>query len=370
MKTVSLLLVLLLALAPAAQAAWPEPGGIVFANGFDYPTRHAGGANYLWYQLDLPSCEREPYGLVPNYSQPGVRATAQQQLVAMYNQGMRSLAIGIMFRDGPATGTLIDAGDPFQVFAAANNLELLLHDIHAAGFQRVLFRFFPEGSMSPTHARNGTYDPATLDLYWNLVQAMRARLVQSPLSYLIDLGVENAPADARSTQCLINHGGDTWKCPAHKQWSNAVRELWHRYRSAYGVADTVGFSFITTPDQIRNRVRHMKYVYDGKYPGAYPAYLAIDLYGLADRDPAGRLIEFAGMVNGYSADYGFQVDGYIISETWNNDPLVAEHLASAIAASGVDVLYLAEWPLDRGAACAGISVPPPYAFDMYHLYGF
>ncbi len=345
-------------------------GDVILANGFDWPTAQAGGANYLWYALG-PECDREPYGLIPNYDQPGVRGQAQQQLATMHARGMRTLAIGIGFINGFTTGTLIDAGNPAQVSQSAQNLHALLLDIQAAGFERVLFRFFPQGNMSPS---SNSFDPATIDLYWGLIQAMHAELSSTFLPYLTDLGVEGAPADKDSVFCDFPPKQYKWQCPANKAWSNAAREIWRRYRQTYGVSDTVGFSFITTTDAARRRVRHMKYVYDGVYPGAYPAVLAMDFYGDPGytRTEGDQFINMAGLVDDYSADYGFSVSSFIISETWNNDPLAAVSLSSAIAASGQPVSFLAEWPLERGGACAdtGVNVPPPYEFDIYQMYGF
>lgn len=351
--------------APSARAEYPNMGDVIFADGLDWPTRHAGGANYLWYDLG-PGCDREPYGLIPNYHEPGVRATVQQQLATMYARGMRTLGIGVSFRSGPSTGTLIDASDPAAVSQAAQNLGLALADIDAAGFDRVLFRFFPEGSMSPTHARTGSFDATTLPLYKDIIAAMHAELANGPLDYLVDLGVEGAPPDEGSGWCALQNGGEPWHCPKYTSWSNAARELWDWYTSHYGSADTVGFSFLPGTGTIRNRVRHMKYVYGG----TYPSRLAIDVYGEPGHDAADQLIYFMGMVAGYAADFGFHISSFIISESWYNDPFAAARLASAIAATGNTVEYLNEWPLERGASCAHVSEPPPFLFDMYQFYGF
>ena len=341
-------------------------GDVILANGFDRPTLHVGGANYLWYELG-PLCDREPYGLLPNYDQPGVRALAQQQLASMYMGGMRTLAIGIYFLNGSHTGTLVDAADPVQVGRAADNLDMLLDDIHAAGFERVMFRLFPGGNMNPSEPN---YDPASLDLYWQMIETMHARLESGDVPFLVDLGVELAPADKNSKFCDNTIKSHKWQCPADKAWSNAVRELWRRYRAAYGTVDTVGFSFLTSTNRARRRVRHMKYVYDDKYPGAYPQALALDLYGEDGHGVDDQFINMAGLVRDYGNDYGFATSSFVISETWYNDPFVAAGLSSAIAATGQPVSYLTQWPLDRNASCAHVSEPPPYQYDIYRLYGF
>lgn len=359
----------LLAVPSLARAEYPKMGDVIFANGTDWPTLHVGGANYYWYDLD-PVCLREDYGLLANYHVPGVRAIAQQQLASMYAEGMRTMAIGVMFQDGPNSGTLIDARDPAQISQAADNLARLLTDIATSGYPRVLFRFFPQGSMSPPAARSNDFDPSTLGLYKDVIAAMRPELVATRqvygLDYLIDLGVEGAAPDEGSGLCAWKHGGEPWHCPEYEDWSNATRDLWAWYVSEYGSADTIGFSFLAGTGEMRNRVRHMKYI----YAGTYPAQLAIDIYGEPGHTPADQLVYFMGLVHGYAQDFGFQIDSFIVAETFNNDPWVAAGVSSVIAASGDTVAYLTEWPLDRGSVCEHVSEAPPYAFDIYRMYGF
>src|SRR5215469_15134590 len=107
-----------------------------------------GGANLLWYALG-PDCDREPYGIVPNYHEPGVRVQVQSQLAVMFAAGMRRLSLGLHFAHGFHDGTLIDSSDPAQIAQAAQNVTALLADVKNAGFQQVLFRFFPTGAISP-----------------------------------------------------------------------------------------------------------------------------------------------------------------------------------------------------------------------------
>ena len=357
----------LLFVSVVTAAAVPNRGELVFAHGFDPATVYPGGVNYLWHRLDRngATCDREPYGLLPNYHLPGVRAAAQQQLAAMHAGGMRSLSLGIHPIHGTHSGTLIDASDPVAVAQVAENLASLLDDVHAAGFGRVLFRFFPQGSMNPSFA---AWNPALLDEYWSLVETFRAVLAAGDVPYYIDLLVEGAPNDDNSLIC--RNGG---RCdPANPAWSNAVRELWRRYRVAYGVADTVGFSFLTAANRSRARVRHMKYVYEGTYPPVF----AMDFYG-EQIQPDGthseldQFIDMANLMASYGSQYGFPADTpWIISEAYYNDPYAAAGISTAIAGSRLPVLYLTEWPLDRAATCDQVSEPPPYDFDIWRMYGF
>lgn len=357
----------------AAQAAPPKPGELLFATSFEYPTAAAGGANYLWYQLD-PVCDpanpddpssREPYGLLKNYATAGVRATAQQQLATMHQRGMRSLSLGASFAHNGAGGTNINSADPIEVGMAATNLANLLADAEAAGFERVLFRFFAQGAISPSndaHTYTGSTDPL-LNEYWNLVTTLRPVLVASGVPYKIDLMVEGAPRDDNSAECRAF--GRNCK-PKDKDWSQAVRELWRRYSTTYGTADTVGFSFfVTTADTLRPWVRNMDYVYAGVYPDTF----ALDVYGINSSE-ADLVLTMHNLMVDYGVKYGFTGAHWILSEAYNNDPVAAADFASAIAATRQPVDFLTEWPLDRAHVCNDVTVPPPYVFDIYRMYGF
>lgn len=347
---------------PLAHAAFPQMDDVILANGFDRPVEHAGGSNYLWYGLG-PNCDRTSYGVLPNYNKPGVRVQALQQLGAMHARGMRSLSIGVAFRNGISTDNVIDASVPAQVSQVAQNLHTMLGDIHDAGFERVLFRFFPQVNMNPSLPN---FDASTAGLYWQLVQAMHAQLSATFLPYKIDLGVEMAPADKGNRFCDFPPKDHIWECPADKAWSDAVRQLWRNYKQAYGTTDSVGFSFLTSTNRAKQRLRHMKYVYEGDYPSE----LAMDFYGEPGHGVGDQFVNMARWTRHYSASYGFAMPNIIISETWYNDPLVAAELSSAIFATGQPVSWLTQWPLEQGASCSDVSVPPPYQYDIYHMYGF
>jgi hypothetical protein len=335
----------------------------------------SGGSNYLWYtQTAAPDCNRDPYGVVANYADPAVRATVQKQLAAMRIAGMARINLGINFYHGPTLGgTLIDSSNPVIVAQTVQNVTNLMADVKAAGFSQVLFRFFPQGAISPP---DPNYNYALVSEHWNLIQAVRPALVNSGVPYLIDLSVEAAPRDSQLP--LVSN---PWKYPAKPNWSMGVRALWQNYFKAYGSADTIGFSFITDSDadDMRSRVRHMRYVFEGNYPSVF----ALDIYGPSfNGDPTpNETVKFtqfdSAMKNEDSSNaMGWYKAGFIVAETFYNDPLAAENIRAAMSSTGRRVYFLAQWPWDRGANadnsanCVGINVPPPFSWDVYRLYGF
>jgi hypothetical protein len=104
-------------------------------------------------------------------------------------------------------------------------------DVKAAGFSQVLFRFFPQGAISPP---DPNYDYSLVNEHFNLIQAVRPALVKSGVPYLIDLSVEAAPRDSELP--LVSN---PWKYPDKPNWSMGVRALWQNYFKTYGSADTI-----------------------------------------------------------------------------------------------------------------------------------
>ena len=338
-----------------ALAAPPKAGGdLLFANGFERPVQSTGGSVYLWYALG-PGCDREPYGVLINYAQPGVRATVRQQLAAMYASGQRRLAIGQHFAHGARSGTVIDSSDPAQVALVSNNLVDLIADIKAAGFVEIMFRLYPQSDINPS---SGHFDDHLIGEYENLVDAMRVPLASGGLLYRYDLFVEGMPRDK---------GGfwpDGW--PQDSDWTSAAQDLWRDYTNKYGKSDTIGFSFLTDddPDKLQLRVRHMNKVYGSNLPNL----VGLDIYGSAAANEADKLLTFrAAMLK-----EGYGGLGWIIPEVYYDDPVAAANLSSAIAAVRPTVFYLTQWPEDRAnTACPAMpNVAPPADWVAYGGYGF
>jgi hypothetical protein len=259
------------------------------------------------------------------------------------------------------------------VAVAARNVVNLLADVRAAGYRQVLFRFFPVGTIYPP---NANFDSSLVGEYWNFIQAIRPALVDSDLTYLIDLGVEAAPRDSD-----LPFIPDPWKYPNNTTWSRAVRSLWQSYYAAFGSADTVGFSSITDDDadNMLSRVRHMRYVYDiGGGNPRYPAVFAIDVYGDPAANEATKFTQYDRAMRSEDASgaFGWRDAPVIVAETYYDDPVAAQNLQSAMKSTRRKVPFLTQWPLDRGSgapsggACAATNVLPPFTWSVYGHYSF
>ncbi len=343
-------------------------------------TLGAGGSNYLWFGDDgrCLANSRDAFGLLKRYheidGQRGpVRRLARRQMAAMYKAGMRRLSLGVYFMHQPAAGgTLVDSSDQIEVAQTAQNLASLLADVKAIGYQEVLFRFFATNNINPSQPEFPRRGSIEFDLrvneYWRLIQALRPVLVDSGIAYRIDLMVEGAPRDSNS---VLIPESSRYKYPSNETWSRAVRSLWQRYAAAWGVADTVGFSFIVDEDhnRLRSRVRHMRYVYEGVYPYVFAA----DFYAGQYQDEYEKFLWLDQIMREQNpAGAHWDTTGWIIAEAYYEDPLAAAGLARAIRESERPVFYLTQWPLDRAGACDmdHVNVAPPYRWRVWSAFGF
>lgn len=347
-------------------------GDVVFVNGFQHAPAGIGGSNYHWYHLG-PNCDREPYGVLANYHQPGVRAIVLDQLLQMRARGQQRIATGVIHlrapvpSDGTFGGTLLDSTGGNLRPQYRQNLTLFLADIRDAGFVELLFRYFPQGPNSPTY-----WTEFSEDLYqenWNLIFNLEPLLQQSGLDYRTDLAVEGMPR----ARIIDIPGAPVVRPnePANAAHSAYARRLWREYVSVYGHERSIGFSFVSDTDRVRTeaRVRHMPYIYTGEHSaGVFPTVLGLDIYGTANLDEA---TIFRRHDQHMRTIPGLIDTPWIIAESYYDDAAAADHFITAMNQTARPVLYFTQWPYVRGDSCgAGVNVAPPEHFDQYRRRGF
>lgn len=355
-----------------AVGAPARAGDVVFVSGFQHAPAGIGGSNYHWYHLG-PNCDREPYGILANYHQNGVRAIVLDQLIQMRARGQKRIATGVIFLrapvlgDGSYGGTLLDSTGGNLRPQYRQNLSQFLADIRDAGFTELLFRYFPQGPNWPTY-----WSQFSEDLYqenWNLIFNLEPLLQQSGLDYRTDLGVEGMPR-AR----IIDVPGYPIirpNEPANNAHSAYARRLWREYVSVFGHQRSIGFSFVSDTDRVRTeaRVRHMPYIYTGTdTAGVFPTALGMDIYGTASVNEATIFRRHDEHMRAIS---GLADTPWIIAESYYDDANAADHFIAAMNQTGRPVLYFTQWPYRRGDACGGgVNVAPPEHFDEYRRRGF
>jgi hypothetical protein len=300
-----------------------------------------GGSNYNWYHVDFTgtTCNREPYGIIKNYHQAGVRATVQSQLATMYAGGQRRLRIAIAAADYFSTGTIVQAPNGTFPSQYLTNLGNYLADIKAVGFQEVLVGAFFFGNYS--FWTSSTYSSTIASQYWSLLQQVHNVVASSGIPYLIDLGNEFMPPSTGSAV-----------------WKTYVTNLWGWYVAAYGPQYTVGFS---TPSA--DRISNMAI-----YGSTKPSVVDVHIY----QNPTTELTTADQALT----NQGLSGIDILIGEAWYNDPTYAQGIRSSIngVTSGRWIRWLTQWPRSQSGSqdptCQGQNVQSPLSDSVYLLNGF
>jgi len=296
-----------------------------------------GGSNYAWYQLD-PPCTREPYGVIYNYNT--ATSTINSQLQQMYSNGQRRLRIPMYFARGINSGTIMDSTGGNLAPQFRSNLANLLAAIKAAGFEEVEVGFFPRSANNPVQWT--TFSEDYFHENWSLVQNLRPIILNSGLSYHLDLLNEGIPP------------------PGYAPMLQYDQMLWNDYVSAYGNADTLGFSIIAD-------AAHAGQVSAVYGPSSFGSSGSPQLFDVHIYDETGA--SFATAFAALKAQ-GYEGVPWIIGEAFYNDATEAAALRQQATSTGQQVLYLTEWPLTSDESCPDVNVAPPVKFSDYQAQAF
>lgn len=322
-----------------------------------------GGSTLNWYRLG-PGCEREPYGIIANYDRPGVRWKVIKQLIGLRVAGQDRISISLYHQrpeipslDGRVTGTVLDSTGGRLHPQMERNLVSLLDDIRLVGFVELLFRYHPQG---PNDVRNEEgWDSSLRDENWSLIASLEPLLLAAGIPYRTDLFAEGMPR-ARNVGSVIFDN-----VPHFEDWSDYARFVWRAYVADFGTANTLGFSFVSDTDDTRidARAKHMDYIYGS----SRPEVLGFSLYGDDRRDEAWIFREYHRQLE----DEGWGGAGWIITETWYDNPESAASIASATVTTGRQPWFLMQWPVERDSACSDdVTVPTPLRYSAFADRGF
>ena len=287
-----------------------------------------GGSDYGWYQIDSPTCTREPYGVVFNYDT--ATDTINSQLKTMYANGQHRLRIPIYHARGLATGTIMDSTGGTLAPRFLTNLTNLLAEIKALGFEEIEVSLNPQAQNQPAGWTSYSSDYFTEN--WGLIQTLHPIIAGAGIKYHIDLNNEGIPSDSAAPMMEY------------------AQNLWAAYVAKYGAGDTVGFSII--PDS--THLQQVSAVY-GKNP--VPPIFDLHFY-----DDAGT--NFANAVTALNGQ-GYKGMPWILGEAYYNDATEASQLRQQIDATGQPVYFLMQWPLTSAIACQNVDVAPPIDFSNY-----
>jgi hypothetical protein len=314
-------------------------GHAVMNQGPPPPLPGLGGSNYGWYNLG-PSCDREPYGVVYNYNT--ATATINAQLQQMYTNGQRRLRIPIYHARAIDSGTVMDSTGGNLAPQFQTNLANLLAAVKAAGFEEIEVSLHPQSNNNPIQWT--TFSTDYFQENWSLIQNLRPIIANAGIPYHIDLMSEGIPP-ASGYAPLLQYD----------------QMLWNDYVSAYGNADTLGFSIIADSAH----VGQVSTVYG---PSAFGNQGAPLLFDVHIYDETGN--SFTTAFNSLTSQ-GYQGVPWIIGEAYYNDAAEAAAQRQAANTTGQEVLYLTQWPLTSDQTCSNaVNVAPPADFSNYQAQNF
>lgn len=318
------------------------------------PVLEVGGSNYVLWDasayLANPTLSTwyAPLALKPVIGTYHLGpTTVQAQLKDMWNHGQRQITLELFYApfdaatDGDGDGVYGHVVDSSQFKLREQhrkNLIALLADIRATGFQKVYFRFCPQGDMMPWDWP--AWDEAKFDQAWNFIYNTRvtvdAEMANSGIKVIYDLSGEL--------------GGVT-----EGQAKPFAKKLWQYFSYRFGNQDTYGYSFAVAPGRLKSMIA----TYDEAGHGR-PSMYAFDLYGTGVDE---------GMELGYLAQElaaaGESNKPIIVQETYYNDALANARIRQAAAENHLKLVAIFQWPWARGATFPHFSVNYPAEYAAY-----
>ncbi|MBN8888037.1 MAG: hypothetical protein J0I77_20155 [Rudaea sp.] len=334
---VAFVIYLLLVAAANAQIAPPTP-----------PIAR-GGSNFNWYKTDCtqyPPGGQEPFGVIVNYNTQTI--AIRQALQNMRNAGQDKIRIMLFFGHGLSSGTVMDSAGGSLSSQNMSNLVNLIDDIHSFGFSVLHISFGALGSNDPTNW--GGFNQAMADENWGVISSVHQAIggTRGFDKIYYDLGNELMTGSQSN---------------ARYQY---MKYIWPKYRSIYGTADSVGFSFAS--GEIAGGIDNIGAVFGHTTP---PAAIEIHIYPYAGN--SAQLL----VANAATGLLRFPLPWYI-GEANFNDEAEADAISQEINGMFYDYtwngngynppLYLMQWPhLSNNSSCTVSDVSP---FNIYEKYGF
>jgi hypothetical protein len=307
--------------------------------GSNYPMYSVG--NYLSYPTD--SDWFIPYNLRPVIGTYHLAPdTVRKQLATMFANGQRKIALDLWYSDFSRDANLVDSPLYGHVVNSKlgklmpqheANFRALLGDIQSQGFDEIILRFDTQGDSDPRGWTN--WDDSKYQLNWSFISSTKS-IVQAVLG--------------KSFKVLYDLDGELGGI-FNGQSAQYAQKLWHDYIQAYGSHNTVGFSFAVAPQRLTNAIA----IFDkeGKRPDIY----AFDIYG-------DEYNTFAYLKNEMIAAGESQKPVYA-EEVFYNDPLSFSQILLARSMLPLNIRFIIQWPLERGATQSNFSIQYPADYSAY-----
>lgn len=264
------------------------------------------------------------------------------QLKTMHDGGQRKIAL-VLWYDHITTEPLTEGcwGHTVRSNGGAllpqhqTNLRNLLKMLRETKyFNELNFRMVGQGPSAAEDWKE--WDEAMYQENWNFLTSTRRIVLEelkgSPIKVLFDLGLENG-------------GMDRGQMPEY------MKRLWKDYCTQFGKADCFGFSFALAPGRVARQIK----IYDEV--GIRPDLYAFDVYSHIYQNLRAASFELTAA--------GIEHPRIIIQETYYSDPQALDEIQRAQKDFKLDILYLMQWPLERGRTVPHFSMDYPAGYEAY-----
>jgi hypothetical protein len=315
------------------------------------------GANVTYYAVDASAadvpCTREERAqahskpILTQYHLPGVREKVREQLASM-RASDSSVVRTLVWFSTPRSEGAAERRPPENFVAPLNpqaldNIRNFAADVAAAGFQRLLIAFAPQGRNSVSCRREtfgDCYDPSMIDVNWQVIRDVRTDIKSVNLGGLdvqFDLYNEGCPQDHSPQQAFQNRVG-------------YMGEIARRYKQAYGESDMR----ISCAENTGNKLANLIRILDST--DVHPRHFEIHIYQ-TESDKIHQQIEAARQVlAGRNATL-------TVGEMYYDNITEARGIAEAVNQTGQCLAAAIQWPQVASATSksCGVNVGPPYS---------
>lgn len=310
-----------------------------------------GGSNYAMYSVGsylLYPTDSDwfvPYNLRPVIGTYHLAPdTVKNQLAVMFANGQRKIALDLWYDDfgmdgnppdSPLNAHIVNSTLGKLMPQQQSNLISVLGDIENAGFELIILRFATQGGSAPIgwNAWNQSLYNSNWSFISSTIQTVQQQIKGKNIKVIYDLELEI--------------GGVT-----NGQAVQYCTQLWKDYVGKFGPHNTIGFSISFVYTQ---KIATAMQVFDAV--GVRPDIYGFDIYS----DEYYALSELKSELD--AAGEGKKP--VFMEEAFYDDVQAHDQIMQARQAFDINIKWIMQWPLQRGATQNNFSIQYPADYGNY-----
>ncbi|MEZ4743817.1 MAG: hypothetical protein R3B45_15460 [Bdellovibrionota bacterium] len=311
-----------------------------------------GGSNYPMYDVSGYLNAPDPSGawfdegnlklVIGDFHQDP--DAVKNQLKTMYQNGQRKIALILWHTHFPQQntdntfGNIVRSNEYKLPDQQESNLENILNEINAIGYDEVFLRFAPQRSANPGNW-NG-WDKTQFAENWNFILNTVNKMeetLDASIRRAYDLGLELGGIDTGYT-------------------SQYIIKLWEKFKINFP-ALPAGFSIAYSARRLDKLIRILKTT------DFLPSEYWINIYG-SSTDSLGP----TAAIRHVKQELNQNGEGHkqiAILETYYNDQKQYQEIIDAVSKHGLKLRFIMQWPFNRNAKISHFSVNYPANYQNY-----